>query len=398
MARALFINCGSEGHVNPTIGVVQELVARGEEVVYVCTEAFRERMESVGADVRTVDGQRFIQAFVSGGRDCALDRVNGLLLTADVVIPAVLEGIAGERFDYVIHDAMFGCGRMLGEILGLPAINSCTSFAQTEAEFGEMLERSMASVAAEVAQAAWARFEALVTRIREKYDVDAGSPYEVFCNPAPLTTVYTTKGFQPGGQAFGDGYAFVGPSIAARTAQADGVLKDIGNERPLYVSLGTVFNQATSFYKLCFEAFGDAAHTVVMAVGQRTRIADLGEIPANFIVRDYVPQTDVLQRAKLFVTHGGMNSVHEGLYYGVPLVVIPQGADQPLIARQVAGLGAGVQLDMQGLTAAQLREAVEHVLSDGAVREAVASCRAGLLSAGGARQAADEILAFLGRA
>lgn len=46
MARVLFINTGSEGHINPTIGVVQELIARGEEVVYFCIEAFRERIEA----------------------------------------------------------------------------------------------------------------------------------------------------------------------------------------------------------------------------------------------------------------------------------------------------------------------------------------------------------------
>lgn len=78
MARVLFINGGSEGHINPTIGVVQELVSRGEEVVYFCIEAFRERMEKTGASVRTFDGQKFIQAFISGGRNYLLERVGPL--------------------------------------------------------------------------------------------------------------------------------------------------------------------------------------------------------------------------------------------------------------------------------------------------------------------------------
>lgn len=95
MARVLFINAGSEGHINPTIGVVQELISRGEEVVYFTIEAFRERMEETGAIVRTLDAQQFIKAFISGGRDYLLERVNGLLLTADIVIPSVLEQIKG---------------------------------------------------------------------------------------------------------------------------------------------------------------------------------------------------------------------------------------------------------------------------------------------------------------
>ncbi|MNW47994.1 4'-demethylrebeccamycin synthase [compost metagenome] len=125
MARVLFINGGSEGHINPTIGVLQELVSRGEEIVYFCIEAFRERIEKAGATVRTFDDQKFIKAFISGGRDYVLERVNGLLLTADVVIPSVLEQIQGEHLDYIIYDSMFGCGRLLADILELPAINSC---------------------------------------------------------------------------------------------------------------------------------------------------------------------------------------------------------------------------------------------------------------------------------
>jgi len=131
MARVLFINGGSEGHINPTIAVVQELISRGEEVVYFSIEAFRERIEKTGADVRTFDGQKFLKAFISGGRNYLTERINGLLHTADIVIPSVLEQIQGEQFDYIIHDSMFGCGRLLSQILKLPAINSCTSFAQT---------------------------------------------------------------------------------------------------------------------------------------------------------------------------------------------------------------------------------------------------------------------------
>lgn len=150
MARVLFINGGSEGHINPTIGVVQELVSRGEEVVYFCIEAFRERVEKTGASVRTFDAQKFIQSFISGGRDYLLQRINGLLLTADVVIPSILEQIEGEHFDYVIHDSMFGCGRLIAQILNLPAISSCTTLAQTQTSIDHMLEPFFTETPAEI--------------------------------------------------------------------------------------------------------------------------------------------------------------------------------------------------------------------------------------------------------
>ncbi len=339
MARVLFVNAGSEGHINPTVGVVQELISRGEEVVYFSIEAFRERMEKTGASVRTFDDQKFIKAFISGGRNYLLERVNGLLLTADIVIPSVLEQIKGEHFDYIIHDSMFGCGRLLAQILKLPAISSCTTFAQTKAEFDSMLEELHKDVPIEILDPITGQFQSLTAMLKEKYDVEIDSPYEVFCNPAPLTIVYTTKEFQPDGETFDETYKFTGPSISSRFTQTSFDLAAIKGENPVYISLGTVFNRAIDFYKLCLEAFRNTGHKIIMAIGNKTVISDLGEIPENFIVKNYVPQTDILQYTKLFITHGGMNSAHEGLYFGVPLIVIPQSADQPIIAGQVAALG-----------------------------------------------------------
>ncbi|WDV92929.1 macrolide family glycosyltransferase [Brevibacillus parabrevis] len=397
MARVLFVNGGSEGHVNPTVGVVQELVSRGEEVVYVAIEAYRERLEQAGATVRTFDGQKFIQAFISGGRNYLLQRVNGLLHTADIVIPSVLEQIKGEQFDYIIHDSMFGCGRLLAEMLQLPAISSCTSFAQTKASFEETLEQLSREMPLELRKASEAEFQRLTASVQEKYGVQIHSPYEVFCNPAPLSIVYTSREFQPFAEAFDHTYKFVGPSIAPRYSQDRFDLAQIKEKRPIYISLGTIVNHSIDFYQLCFQAFGNTEHTVVMSIGNKVQLADLGDIPENFLVKSYVPQLDVLQHAKLFITHGGMNSASEGLYYGVPLVVLPQGADQPVIAGQVAKLGAGLALDMQNLTASELREAAEQVLQQPSFRKAAATVSESFQRAGGYRQAVDEILQWRGR-
>jgi len=392
MARVLFINGGSEGHINPTLGVVQELIHRGEEVVYFVADPFRDRVESTGAEIITFDVSKFVEAFLAGGRNF-WGRVGGLLRTADIVIPSVLEQTKGQRFDYMIHDSMFGCGRLLAQILDLPAISSCTSFAMQPNIFDSMRDSLSRGVPADVNERAEHEFQQLVRNVQAKYPVKVGSAYEVFCNPAPLNIVYTSKRFQPDGDSFDETYKFVGPSIVPRSHEPFD-FSHADTDQPIYISLGTVFNHAVDFYKLCFAAFAETTYTVILSIGNQTQIAELGDIPANFIVRNYVPQLKVLQHAKLFFTHGGMNSTSEGLYHGVPLIVLPLGSDQPIIARRVAEIGAGIHLNQEGLTAADLREAAEHVLKDASIRKAGMEIGESFRAAGGYHRAVEEIFAY----
>ncbi|MGH1256196.1 MULTISPECIES: macrolide family glycosyltransferase [Bacillus] len=397
MARVLFINAGSEGHINPTLQVVEELISRGEEVVYFSIEAFRDRIEKTGATVRTIDDQKFIKAFLSGGRNYLQERINGLLHTADIVISSVLEQIEGEHFDYMIHDSMFGCGHLIAQILKLPAINSCTSFAQDEKSFEQMLDHLSKSIPVKVQDKIHNDFERLTKGIAEKYSVEINSPYEVFCNPAPLTIVYTIKEFQPFGDMFDETFKFVGPSIPAQVKDEEFDFTTIEEKSPIYISLGTVFNEALNFYKLCIKEFENSNYTIVMSIGNKTKISDLGEIPKNFIVKNYVPQTKLLAYTKLFITHGGMNSTHEGLYNGIPLIVIPQSADQPVIAKQVENLGAGIKLSINELTVEQLRESVKLVLNNPSFKEAALNLKESFRKSGGYKEAVDEIFTFIGQ-
>ncbi|KPV59652.1 glycosyl transferase family 1 [Paenibacillus sp. A3] len=393
MARILFMNGGAEGHVNPTVSIVQELVQRGNEVVYFTTENFKERLEKVGAEVRAYDFFRFFEGFLKHDIH-PLGRVNGMLEGAEALVPYVLEEAKAKPFDYVVHDSMFGGGRLMAHLLQLPAINSSSSFAQTEAHFQRFIEHLDTSASSGSAEQAQADFDRLTTKLRRDYGYVVHSPYEAFFNPAPLTIVYTSRLFQPKGDDFDDSYKFVGPSVSARL-HGEPEMPELAGKSVIYISLGTAFNKDDNFYRNCLKAFGDSDNTIVMSVGRETEIESLGAIPDNFIVRPYVPQLEVLQHARLFVTHGGMNSTNEGLSHGLPLVLVPQGADQPKVAERVAELGAGVALEKTGLTADLLRDTVNRVLATPSYREAAARVGESLRSAGGARQAADEIIKYI---
>ncbi|HMD81167.1 MAG TPA: nucleotide disphospho-sugar-binding domain-containing protein, partial [Anaerolineales bacterium] len=126
---------------------------------------------------------------------------------------------------------------------------------------------------------------------------------------------------------------------------------------------------------------------------------DLGPVPDNFMIRSSVPQLELLQKVDLFITHGGMNSVNEGLNYGVPLVIVPQQIEQAFNGRLVARQGAGIVLADRppygNLNAGDLRRSADKVLADPTYRLNAERLRRSFHEAGGYQQAATVITSYL---
>jgi len=154
--------------------------------------------------------------------------------------------------------------------------------------------------------------------------------------------------------------------------------------------LGTVNNKNIKFYKNCVKAFETCDFDVVMSVGKDTVIEDLGYIPENFQVRNSVEQIIVLQNTDVFITHCGMNSVNESLYYGVPMVLYPQHEEQGMVAKRVADLKAGIFL--KGNNPKSLKDAVLQVMDNDDYKKNANKLAKGFKNAGGSKKAADSIL------
>ena len=132
-----------------------------------------------------------------------------------------------------------------------------------------------------------------------------------------------------------------------------------------------------------------------MAVGSRIQRAALGALPENMIALEYAPQLELLPRASLFITHGGMNSVSESAWYGTPMLLAPQVGDQVFIAYQTERLGAGVQIDSRAIEPRELRAYAERVMEDARYREASRKIGETFRSSGGIPRALSEIDAFM---
>lgn len=397
----MVFNTPTTGHVNPTLPVVAELARRGHEVVYWLSEGYRAKIEATGATFRAyadIPDDYFEQRGLDGSMPTrsALE----LAKTTREIVPGLLETVRAEQPDVLLYDSMCPWGWLLGAVTGIPSAASNTVLLMTPAQMFRMV--GVAGLLPMLALgmrglSAQREFRAVARRLEQEYGIKAPFFTDFLMARGTITISYTSRMFQPHADSLPDSIKFVGPSIEPR-ADHSGFPFDALDGRPLvYISLGTIINANLDFFRQCLEAFGDGAYQVVMSIGSRIDPAQLGAIPEHFIVRAHVPQLEILQRAALFVSHAGMNSVHEGLYYEVPLVLVPQQMEQRMVAARVGELGAGVPLLRQPVTAAMLREAAGRVLGDPSTRERAAALGASLREAGGHCRAADEIEQLAGK-
>lgn len=363
MAKVLFINTGSEGHINPTIALCKALVERGEDVVYYMGDQYVDKFKDTGVEIRTIPTDKLVSAFTSFGLTHLFHVINGLLKTADVIMPQILEETKDEHYDYLIYDSMFSCGYLIAQKFNIPTVSTITSFAKTKPMFDSFANFMASQLEQDELESANLVFDTLKEHVEQTYDVKVPSRHEVMNNPGDFNISFVTQGFQLEYDAFNSTkFNFVGPSVLP--PKPSGFMDNVNTNRPLiYVSLGTVFNQNVAFFNKCFSALANIDATVIVSIGKTNKAEDFDTIPNNVIIKDYVPQVEVLQHADLFLTHAGMNSTNEAIMLNVPLLAFPQSADQPVVAHQIEHLKIGQQLDANVITAEQLANTVKDMLA-----------------------------------
>jgi MGT family glycosyltransferase len=144
----------------------------------------------------------------------------------------------------------------------------------------------------------------------------------------------------------------------------------------VYFTLGTVFNlESGDLFQRVIAGLRELPVHLVVTVGRDLDPAELGPQPANVRIERYVPQASLLPRCALVVSHGGSGSVMGALAHGLPMVLVPLGADQPLNAARCTALGVARELDAAELTPEAVRAAAATMLADPAARRAAARLR-----------------------
>jgi MGT family glycosyltransferase len=224
-----------------------------------------------------------------------------------------------------------------------------------------------------------------------QYDVPPLSLPQILNAPGDLAISYTSRAFQPYADRVADTVRFVGWTLREDRTEAPFPFEQTGGRRLIYVSLGSLVVAPAAFFQTCIDAFAGSDDFVLISTGRRYAAEEFGALPPNVAVRPWVPQAQVLQRAALFVTHGGLGSVLDGLYCGVPLLVVPQQEEQLLTARRVVELGAGLLIQKGDVTVAAIRAQAARLLAEPNFAREAGHIGETLRTAGGVAHAADEI-------
>lgn len=373
MSRFLIVTLPLTGHACRALAVAGELSSRGHEVAWCGQKAYFEPLLGPGATL-FLTGTRLLRDQAGHGM-AALKSLweQYVVPMARFTLPAVNRAVAEYRPDMVVVDQHALAGALAAQRHGLPWATLVTEAME--------LTRPLAALPR---VEAWVR--AQVAALCQRAGV-TGAGFDPLFSPY-LVIAFTTPALT-GEQPFPGHFALVGPAMLEPASAFEWDLLDPARRKVL-ITVGTLATGlAGDFYQRAAAAVAPLRATVQAIIARPA--GPLPEVPDNVLVVPSVPMLALLPQLDAVISHGGMNTVHEALAHGVPLVLAPIRHDQPVVASQVVRAGAGVRVPFNRVRPSQLREALVSVLDDPSYRRAATAIARSFAAAGGAPAAAARL-------
>lgn len=394
-AHIAMFSIAAHGHVNPSLEVIRELVARGYRVSYAipaAPAAFAEKIAATGAEPVLYTSVLPVGDDPDVWGTELIDNIEPFLNDGIQALPQLAAAFEGDEPDLVLHDITSYPARILAHRWGVPAVSlwpNLVPWEGYEEEVGEPMTAELKKTGR--GRAYYARFEAWLA---ENGLGDVSS--DDFVARPRRAIVLIPEVLQPHADRVDRTvHTFVGACQGDRADQGEW-RRPAGAEKVLLVSLGSSFTKQPAFYRDCVDAFGDLpGWHVVLQIGAHVDPSELGDVPGSVEVHSWVPQLAVLRQADAFITHAGAGGSQEGLATGTPMVAVPQAVDQFGNADMLQALGVARHLPMEEANAVTLREAVLALVGDPAVAIRAAEVRESMAREGGTRRAADLVEAEL---
>jgi UDP:flavonoid glycosyltransferase YjiC (YdhE family) len=356
--RILFSSTRGAGHLQPLLPYARALVARRHEVVVAAPAEVSEVLRAVELPHAAFDhpGDDALAPIWARLKDVSQEQAMAIAageifagVNATAALPKLQETIRVFRPDLIVRDSVEFAALVAAERAGVRharvAVHSVSFEEALPPLVAAPLDALRACAGLSPDEGASLRAEAVFSSF-----------------PASVDVVPSGSQMRP---PFRARVVEEAPSVAAAA------WAPAGDPRPLvYITFGTIVGGVAhlrSIYGTALAAVADLPVRALLTTGRGFDLSALGTIPANVHVEAWVPQRDVLPRVAALVCHGGSGTLLGGLGAGVPMVVVPLGADQPHNGQLIAAAGVGLTLPKPD--AAELRAAIQRVLDAPELRQ-----------------------------
>jgi MGT family glycosyltransferase len=383
--KILFFHIPNLGMYHAIEPILLELQERGHQVIHYNEPGFRQYVQNAPFNFIAYNNYEgyFPNKFHSSMNLYEL----GLLLleTAEHTVDFLEAEVLRQSPDLILHSKFTAAPKIIAKKHGIPAACLTNGFVLDprtilDAEKKKRSPVDMSNVSS------FLRFQKRAKRFYGQYLNGNSDPGDIFVNDEALHLVLGVEMLQPAGSNLSSRCNFVGPTVRMEKYSKSYEL--------IYVSLGSVFVDNKAFFQTCIEALGMFGRRAIISLSGHFSPGDFGQVPGNVELRHFVHQTDVLQKAAVFVTHGGDSSVSEAIYCETPMVVVPQIPEQLLRAQQIQRLMLGKYIDPADLTVDVLRGAVAEVLENPLFRHNVQALKESLPKIPAAITACNQIEEF----
>jgi MGT family glycosyltransferase len=150
-----------------------------------------------------------------------------------------------------------------------------------------------------------------------------------------------------------------------------------GSGPVIYLSLGSLGSLDTRLLQHVVDVVARTGHRTIVSLGP---CHDEVQLPSHMYGEPFLPQPNVLSQCDLLITHGGSNTLNEGISAGLPMIVLPLFWDQYDNAQRIVDLGHGLRMDTYGFDQEEMVENVKLLLADDGRRQRLAGIRSGIAS------------------
>jgi MGT family glycosyltransferase len=346
----LVLGIPSRGHTLPTFNLMKSLMQQECKVTYLNTKAFKESIETAGISFVDYNSPTLANISISitsmKPHEVAIELQKIFFRCALEIVPRIEKLHQENKYSAIIYDQMALWGQLFADRYNLPSFCSNTMFLFDHHDLMKQMPEFLNNLDADYNQklSVLNRTFPNLKSYKDILDIQTAQKADYIITYYPESLHPPPHGFDK------KRIIYLGNRFNSAPYQSQ---KNFTDTSLVYLSLGTVFNEKPELLKLLINYFARTSHKLLISTGANENMFNFlhkMNTYQNIEVHNFVNQLDILKKSSLFITHAGFNSMYEGLYCSVPMLMIPHAPEQHFNTRKIELLKAGYLLTEAHIT------------------------------------------------